>query len=53
MQVCNSIGNNEEDEHKTLSTVWGESLLVYGKHVSLIHQPLLKLPTCAIYLQTT
>lgn len=36
MQLHNGIGNNEEDDHKTSSIVWGESLLVYGKHVSLI-----------------
>jgi hypothetical protein len=36
MQLHNGTGNNEEDDHKTLSIVWGESLLVYGVHVSLI-----------------
>jgi len=50
MQLCNGIGNNEVDDHKTLSIVWGESLLVYGKHVRF-NQPLLKLSNCAIHLQ--
>ena len=36
MQLCNGIGNNEEGDHKTLSIVWGESLPVCGKQVSLI-----------------
>jgi len=36
MQLHSGIGNNEEDDHKTLSIVWGESLLVYSEHVSLI-----------------
>lgn len=35
-QLRNGIGNNEEDDHKMLSIVWGESLLMYGEHVSLI-----------------
>jgi hypothetical protein len=52
MQLHNGTGNKEEDYHKTLSIVWGESLLVYGEHVLvLFNQPLLKLSNCAIQLQ--
>jgi len=39
MVLCSGIGNNEEDDHKTLSIVWSESLLVYGEHVNLIQSP--------------
>lgn len=37
MKLHIGFGTNEEDDKKNLSTVWGESLLVFGKHVSLIH----------------
>jgi hypothetical protein len=36
MQLCNGFGTNEEDDHKTMSVGWGESLHVYDEHVSLI-----------------
>ena len=36
MKLHIGFGTNEEDDQKTLPTVWGESLLVNGDHVSLI-----------------
>jgi hypothetical protein len=51
MQLHNGIGNNEEDDHKTLSVVWVSHYLCMVSMLVWFNQPLVKLSNCAIHLQ--